>query len=155
MSLCNIPVEPTDVCEHMIPKGLPCATCSELKSSREERLLSGKDQSIKLFKYFTHKFDKLEKWCTYVVELYSKKIGKLEGISDYIDKADQRIVNVIEQVENKLQNQINELNQVHPKKPHKCPVCKGSGYKEPYTKSSVLYIEQPCNSCEGKGIVWG
>lgn len=78
MSLCNIPVEPTDVCEHMIPKGLPCATCSELKSSREERLLSGKDQSIKLFKYFTHKFDKLEKWCTYVVELYSKKIGKLE-----------------------------------------------------------------------------
>lgn len=38
-------------------------------------------------------------------------------------------------------------------KPHKCPVCQGSGgVKHPLTG---LLVPAECHSCEGKGIVWG
>lgn len=47
------------------------------------------------------------------------------------------------------------------KKPHKCPVCEGSGkdknklVAEPYDNNIKILVEPPCHSCEGKGIVWG
>lgn len=38
-------------------------------------------------------------------------------------------------------------------KPHKCPICDGSGgTKHPLTGFLAASV---CRSCEGKGIVWG
>lgn len=55
-------------------------------------------------------------------------------------------------------------------KPHKCPVCDGSGFGNPEIRTvshsmtingvkcvpgDPIYHKAVCNSCEGKGIVWG
>ena len=42
---------------------------------------------------------------------------------------------------------------LHPTKPHKCPVCDGTGgVKHPLTS---LIEPAKCHGCEGKGLVWG
>lgn len=53
-------------------------------------------------------------------------------------------------------------NWKHNRQPHTCPNCKGEGLnknrlvmdgvKEP---STINMVNPKCNSCEGKGIVWG
>lgn len=50
--------------------------------------------------------------------------------------------------------------QLHPKRPHKCPVCDGFG--SPLIKSDECvsgprkhYVAiNPCHACEGKGVLW-
>lgn len=38
-------------------------------------------------------------------------------------------------------------------KPHKCPVCEGSGkYSNPHGEEGVA---NTCHGCDGTGIVWG
>lgn len=56
---------------------------------------------------------------------------------------------------------LNQDSEVHPKKkPHKCPVCDGSGNHDDQTPRLMVLVHTKtgiicCNSCEGKGIVWG
>lgn len=68
---------------------------------------------------------------------------------------------------NSLQSKIGELDEIeHWKKsimgnlrfsegkPHKCPVCNGYGYHEVLC-NGICVPGPECNSCDGKGIVWG
>lgn len=49
---------------------------------------------------------------------------------------------------------------IHSKAPHKCPVCNGLGNPDitsltSYGPRKHMIENDPCNSCEGKGILWG
>jgi len=57
----------------------------------------------------------------------------------------------IEHLEESLKYYINKQAD---EKPHKCPVCEGCGNRKPYVVDSTLFIDQPCISCQGTGIVW-
>jgi len=40
------------------------------------------------------------------------------------------------------------------KRPHKCPICEGTGRTSPNGNMSQ-YSSVVCHGCDGKGIVWG
>ncbi len=84
-----------------------------------------------------------------LTEMYKALSINVAGLQDrhvrQIDenrKSSQRIDDIETLIDVRAEN--NE------KKPHKCPVCDGKGqwFEEPSNKYH-------CNSCEGKGIVWG
>lgn len=49
---------------------------------------------------------------------------------------------------------IGELLPKLERKPHKCPLCEGSG-KRLIEFPNGTFISDSCRACEGKGIVWG
>ncbi len=78
-------------------------------------------------------------------------------------------INVLNDCFNKLEKEIKELKQSiletriqfinqlgNDKKPHKCPVCDGLAINCNIGEFRGLPIKtEKCNSCEGKGYIWG
>jgi len=61
------------------------------------------------------------------------------------------------ELENKYNDLLNFKNvafRQYENKPHKCPVCNGKGSDSSWVEPQTIKIVM-CNSCEGKGIVWG
>lgn len=63
-----------------------------------------------------------------------------------------------EESQNKIDNEIEQDERIYEKKPHKCPLCKGSGESKTHSfkveGKSTIY-PAPCKPCKGEGIVWG
>ena len=54
-----------------------------------------------------------------------------------------------------LETKFGMINSFKPLKPHKCPICNGTGEREWYENGGLHRRVQRCVSCEAKGIVWG
>lgn len=102
-------------------------------------------------------------------ELISNHEHKIEHCYQGIEKCFERIekleqycallkINDLRETCVKLAQDLNEnLGKV----PHKCPLCNGYGSKHIGSDKCAegprnhYLVVSPCNSCEGKGIVWG
>ncbi len=51
-----------------------------------------------------------------------------------------------------LVNRITEDDMRMGKKPHKCPICLGTGWRKGL-EGEMSYV--PCDPCDNEGIVWG
>lgn len=97
---------------------------------------------------------KLEKY-SYAHEEYLKRIDKIALCNPDKTLANQKFLNeklaALEQLfydeKEKFRNQ--------DRKPHKCPVCDGSGFLGDVLLLSLPPTFAECKTCEGKGIIWG
>lgn len=129
------------------------------------------------------KIDALEKWKKELLVDYSdireihrilnehyKSIfhGDPQGLKQRIDDVIELFTKGDLKLESEIDALATEINTVralgsrsfHPKKPHKCPVCDGSGNHPDQSPrlGCKVFIETGiyvCISCEGKGIIWG
>jgi DnaJ-class molecular chaperone len=76
-----------------------------------------------------------------LIEDMQKKIDKLEKSLKEIERFQD------------ITHEEYKLN-IKRKKPHKCPVCEGEGYYALCIEACSFKLTS-CESCEGKGIVWG
>lgn len=82
-----------------------------------------------------------------------QQINDLHKKFDYwFDNGIKRIIK-LEQVNKELVDKIAEIANLYyqeKKKPYKCPICDGLG-------GTIIsgVIDEDCNTCKGKGIVWG
>ena len=97
---------------------------------------------------------------------FSKRLEKLESMTAMLDLSikakafkvemdeGNRFMECLSGLENKLSSEIRDvemrLKSIHGKKPYCCPVCQGNGFKH---HAMVQKID--CNSCSGKGVIWG
>lgn len=94
--------------------------------------------------------NKKEKSCNqYFMEHFHEKLKKLESSMNALAEMYKEIsIKVVGLMDSQIRN-----------KPHKCPVCKGLGNPDiteltAYGPRRHLIENDPCNSCNGTGIVW-
>lgn len=99
---------------------------------------------------------------------------KISKLIDIVSKLEEHKIRQIDenrkvsQILDELETQINTVRAlgsraIHPKNPHRCPVCNGigrvltQGAKCDFDGMLIanLPISQECIGCDGKGILWG
>lgn len=83
-----------------------------------------------------------------------RQIDENRKISRRVDEIDETLKAWNEDFEYLDSLKLNKrIKKLESRKPHKCPVCDGKGY----CHSSGINIASggQCQSCQGKGIVWG
>lgn len=101
-----------------------------------------------------------------IVKLPNELDIRLQDVERITDKLGDSFVKMKKEWEQKLDIDYKKwceyFSEVYPqKKPHKCPVCDGSGIITTcrvvggYSGIITSNSENKCNACEGKGIIWG
>ncbi len=115
--------------------------------SAEKRLLGLESWSIKV----NERLNDLEGYMKMEDRVTASSIlTRIDSIQKSIDDINHCFGNVIKQ-----KKVFHISKPAKTQLPHKCPVCEGCGsYAYYYTDQSAPTIKA-CNSCEGKGTVWG
>lgn len=110
-------------------------------------------------KWFGDKYRESQMWATHesmingITELKKKVKDLEEKVNLHHYELTIEILKRIEELERYLTGAPNFVTpSSNSKFPHKCPMCEGFG--KTYSDFSGLNMAI-CNSCEGKGIVWG
>lgn len=168
---CEIPTETMSLCIHGVPIKFECVKCMENKN-------------IECIKFYNEqRLKELESQIKALIEMYKDLICRVAGFSDHLIKQiDENrkisrrlddIVGMFAKDSCKLESEIIRLDKKfddleklfydekekfrsNDKKPYKCPVCEGNGCMNKYlNEEKKLIAFKICNSCEGKGIIWG
>jgi len=149
------PSEQIKDCNHGNDNSGQCHMCgiesilnyASLKN-RIEALHCNKLQQIDLNRKAEERIKKLENFNQYDTELISNQIKK-------INELEIKFANDIDSVrEGLLQTRLQFIDQLgNDKKPHRCPICEGQGYW--HKVENGIACGGRCQTCEGKGIVWG
>lgn len=105
------------------------------------------------------KIQELEKLLNDFIKSANTRLEVLHNHKNYQIEENRKISKRVDELE-EIIKRISEDDMRASKIPHKCPICEGYGSKLITERTSVApadhYRKQnPCISCEGKGIVWG
>lgn len=128
---CNkiTPAKSIELCEHGKPVKFGCTVCYVERYNYESLL---------------ERLDKLEK----ALEAQSKFNKDQMHLNEIINKKIDKLMSI--------KTNLNMMS-LDTKKPYKCPVCEGIPVKD-NMRTQIMGYGKPwdvCQTCEGKGIVWG
>lgn len=147
MSGCHEPLKKTlECCKHGMPVKLGCSSC--YVESLIDRVEKVESTTLSLNKSIAELYDRLEYQCK---NGYMYQKGQIDAQNEMIKVLETKVEKMAKEI---LETRLQFIDQLgNDKKPHKCPICASKGFVNG-VENNIAWGHR-CNTCEGKGIVWG
>lgn len=87
-------------------------------------------------------------WCQHWYKAYKDAEAQNEGLKTKLEKAKA-------DTPAQLTRWPDEFTRTSCSKPHRCPICGGTGRRQTIYALSGTTVDSNCHTCNGSGIVWG